>query len=437
MLASRLRVGLATCSVVLATTGIAYEYGALKPKNALVHADAKLPRLLSAEEVKSSFTELTGENKNTKYDVSELPSLGEDATCHGFVDGYECWGIFDGHSGWCCSNYVSQNLLSYIQKSFDDKRKKKWLQIFTNGKIELSNEDTDKAISNGFTTLDNSIISAPLNALKANDPNLAAASLPIALNGSCAMLAMYEPIKKILKVALVGDSRAVLGQQDSSGTWHAKNLTFDQTGATESEIKRIRSEHPLDPPSIVSRGRVLGYQPSRTFGDAVTKWSNEDQSKLNELFWINRHHPLLKSPPYLTARPEITTTSLDVNKPTFLVLGCDGLFEWLTNKQVVELVGEYLQKEQIIPCAKANGSVNVQDNSNDNSAKDYMRPKSLGWPALQHTVEDTNTGTHLIRNALGGADFTKVSLLLSIPSPLSRRHRDDITCTVIYFKPTN
>jgi pyruvate dehydrogenase phosphatase len=41
--------------------------------------------------------------------------------------------------------------------------------------------------------------------------------------------------------------------------------------------------------------------------------------------------------------------------------------------------------------------------------------------------EDQNIATHLVRNALGGAKREQVSVLLSIPSPLSRRYRDDVS----------
>lgn len=394
--------------------------------NKHIHLDSRKPRLLSREEVKASFIEKHGENSGTYFDLAELPSLGEDATCHGNVGDFECWGIFDGHSGWCNSNYVANHILGYIQTAFDAKAKSKWLNS------ALTSQEIDEAVEEAFCTLDTDIIQAPLNALDKNDPQLAAAALPIALNGSCAMLSMYDSVKNVLKIALVGDSRAVLGTQDENGVWHAENLTVDQTGENEDEIKRIRSEHPNDPPEIVSRGRVLGYQPSRTFGDAVTKWSREAQKQLRSVFWVNGHHSLLRSPPYLTAKPVVTTKNLDPTKPSFLVMGCDGLYEWLTNKQVVDLVSQYLEKNKIIPIFPVAG---IQDDSNDGSAKDFLRPKALNWGPLEPTVEDDNCATHLIRNALGGAEFQKVSLLISIPSPLSRRHRDDITCTVVFFKP--
>merc|ERR1712034_98587 len=49
------------------------------------------------------------------------------------------------------------------------------------------------------------------------------------------------------------------------------------------------------------------------------------------------------------------------------------------------------------------------------------------------TVEDKNAATHLVRNALGGRDRDMVCALLTLPSPYSRRYRDDLTVEVIFF----
>ena len=47
---------------------------------------------------------------------------------------------------------------------------------------------------------------------------------------------------------------------------------------------------------------------------------------------------------------------------------------------------------------------------------------------------DDNVSAHLIRNALGGGDEDKLRKILSIPAPYSRRWRDDITVTVIWWE---
>ena len=48
--------------------------------------------------------------------------------------------------------------------------------------------------------------------------------------------------------------------------------------------------------------------------------------------------------------------------------------------------------------------------------------------------EDDNVSTHLIRNALGGGDVDRLCKLASIPAPHSRRFRDDITVTVVWWE---
>jgi len=50
------------------------------------------------------------------------------------------------------------------------------------------------------------------------------------------------------------------------------------------------------------------------------------------------------------------------------------------------------------------------------------------------TFKDENLSTHLIRNALNGGDEMAFRRLLSIPAPYSRRHRDDITVTVVWWE---
>ena len=47
---------------------------------------------------------------------------------------------------------------------------------------------------------------------------------------------------------------------------------------------------------------------------------------------------------------------------------------------------------------------------------------------------DDNLSTHLIRNAFGGGDDEKLRKVLSIPGPLARNYRDDVTCTVIFWE---
>ncbi len=48
--------------------------------------------------------------------------------------------------------------------------------------------------------------------------------------------------------------------------------------------------------------------------------------------------------------------------------------------------------------------------------------------------KDENLSAHLIRNAFGGGDEIALSRLMSIPAPYSRRYRDDVTVTVVWWQ---
>jgi pyruvate dehydrogenase phosphatase len=50
---------------------------------------------------------------------------------------------------------------------------------------------------------------------------------------------------------------------------------------------------------------------------------------------------------------------------------------------------------------------------------------------------DDNLSAHLIRNAFGGGDELALRRALSIPSPYSRRFRDDVTVTVVCWEDGN
>jgi pyruvate dehydrogenase phosphatase len=47
---------------------------------------------------------------------------------------------------------------------------------------------------------------------------------------------------------------------------------------------------------------------------------------------------------------------------------------------------------------------------------------------------DENPSVHLIRNAFGGGDEEALRRRLSIPAPFSRRYRDDVTVTVVWWE---
>jgi len=113
----------------------------------------------------------------------------------------------------------------------------------------------------------------------------------------------------------------------------------------------------------------------------------------------------------------VTTTLLTPEdmKDAFIVMGTDGLWEKLTNEQVVGLVGKWLDQQQQTgpPRSSLSGWLTgrsgdtfdvIVDNTELKGTKKPSR-KSGNW-----VWQDVNAATHLIRNALGGGDMDEVGL---------------------------
>lgn len=356
------------------------------------------------------------------------------------------FGIFDGHSGPFTSAKLSTDLVKYVATHLN--------KLYKDEEIDEStlSKKFDKAIENGFLQLDNDIVNGSLKALFEDPSKQNVIDALPAISGSCALLSVYNSQTSTLKVAVTGDSRALICDQEEDGNWTVKSLSTDQTGDNLSEVERIRSEHP-DEPNAVRNGRVLGsLQPSRAFGDYRYKLNDIEGRSLSELpdhvkIYFRKEPRFFLTPPYVTAKPEITTTKINVKKTKFMVLGSDGLFELLSNEEIAGLVVRWLENNQNKmqnnnskkPLAISKKLPAVADLSVD---KEAQRPafryksksKSTSSSAPEYLLEDSNVSTHLIRNALSaGGSKEYVSTLVSIPSPMSRRYRDDLTVTVVFF----
>ena len=306
-------------------------------------------------------------------------------------------------------------------------------------------ESIDAAIKKGFLRLDHEIIYESVDkVLKANSKRVAAELLAPALSGACALLSFYDSKSRLLRVACTGDSRAVLGRRGASGKWIATPLSEDQTGGTPSEMARLRAEHPGEE-NVVRNGRILGgLEPSRAFGDSIYKWTKETQDRMKSSFFGRTPSQLLKTPPYVTAEPVVTTTKMEPEKGDFVVMATDGLWECLTNEEVVGLVGQWLESQasNSLGNGSSNGSSWLKSwFSNSGNALPVEKAgvmettkggqrtpvRQVQWSVNgsdeRFVVEDKNAATHLVRNALGGRDTDMVCALLTLPSPYARRYR--------------
>ena len=361
--------------------------------------------------------------------------------------------LFSLDSGWTTSATLRRSLIGAVSSLLNET----YLKAGPEGP---SGSDIDAAIKSAFIQVDDEIVHKSVErALEQKSKAVAVEALAPAFSGSCALLSFYDARTQELRVACTGDSRAVLGRRGSSGKWTATALSTDQTGSNPDEAARIRSAHPGEP-FAVSKGRILGQlEPSRSFGDASYKWSVEMITQLRKLFFgVRSPSHNLRTPPYVTAEPVITTTKIRPEGGDFVVMATDGLWEMLTNEEVVGLVGKWLDSDMGQSAILSNGANPssgsgswwtttswLRFGSGKNSGLPVERGRSEGASGQQQqqqqppvrrlqwgmepdtdshfTVKDKNAATHLIRNALGGNNEDQLCSLLSLPAPSSRRYR--------------
>ncbi|KAF2752727.1 protein serine/threonine phosphatase 2C, partial [Pseudovirgaria hyperparasitica] len=386
---------------------------------------------LSAEENQSTFAIGTGGSFYTVRLASNSPV--EDNLSHGPARGigkdpWYYWGVYDGHAGWATSAVLRESLIPYVSTHLNALPESSPLS------------KTVSAIKQAFTHLDDDIFAYARRAIA---PNTSAtfsesiSALAPAIAGSCAIFSAYEPSTSTLHTACTGDSRAVLGRSKPNSTVHTcEPLSVDQNGFNPDEIKRLTELHPNEPEMINPKnGRLLGWALSRAFGDSRGKWTNAEQTTSFEQFWAQKSIEKNKTPPYFTAEPEVTSTT--VGNGDFIILASDGLWDHITSEDAVECVSRWA-------AAVKQGKIDPSGPTKLPRSKFERRPaferededsRFITWRATpEHfVVEDSNAATHLVKNAFGGSRRALFCGVIGTYSPISRYVRDDVTVQVVFF----
>ena len=376
------------------------------------------------------------------------------------------WAIFDGHAGPRTSELLRSHLPGAVGEALGAANCLE--RPYTPNDTHIT-----ETIKKTFTTLDDQMISQAKELIESDvvDRANAIAAAAIVHSGSCALLALYDPKRRILRVANTGDSRAVLGRWDKDANKYiAHAMSIDQTGFNQDEVTRLARDHPGEKVVDSKTGRVHGIAVSRAFGDARWKWPQEVSRRAHEMFWgpTPRSDSMIQTPPYLTAIPEIIETRVNTGAhPDFLVMASDGLWDCMSNEDAVSCVQLWLDKNKptnFLEQAKDDGGLGLvpvplravagRTASNANTPESpaptfssmadlngnhdtYFdaEEKCLKWLVKPRYFvnEDDHCGIHLVRNALGGSRRDLFCSLMTLQPPLSRRVRDDITVHVIFF----
>ncbi|CAN6460274.1 unnamed protein product [Victoria cruziana] len=201
----------------------------------------------------------------------------------------------------------------------------------------------------------------------------------LALMGSCLLVVLMKD--EDVYVMNLGDSRAIVAQyqpdldasfralnmqknftsglegiledaSDRNGNLHhgeadfpaqqmkltALQLSTDHSTSIEEEVLRIKREHPDDSQCIVN-DRVKGrLKVTRAFGAGFLK-----QASLNNALLEMFRNEYIGTAPYISSSPSLQHYRLGPNDQ-FLVLSSDGLYQYLSNQEVVSYVENFMDK---------------------------------------------------------------------------------------------
>jgi len=242
--------------------------------------DAHIAILSLIEELEKIKKE-EGLNNTNESETDSKEEIDDNETIKTLEHDMSFFGVFDGHSGGVVSKYASKELHKIFMNDSDFKLK-----------------NYDKALKSAFFKLDEQM---------QKDAELSNCEA-----GSTAVVSLITD--KSLYIANCGDSRAIIS---TNGVVTA--LSTDHKPTLPDEKKRIYNSG-----GFLQSGRVNGQLAvSRSLGDFIYKTNTEKTSEEQTV----------------TANPDILIRDI-AEDDEFIVLACDGVWDYMTNEQVIDFIRE-------------------------------------------------------------------------------------------------
>ena len=367
--------------------------------------------------------------------------------------------VLDGHGGPECAQTVSERLFDYIAVSLMSESEledyynslrdgppqqlvqyytfsnayeeismrqiyRHSLQNFVLGSlstwVDLCDLTPSQRIDRAIRQLDCDILSEAITT--PNPTNLYA--IRSAISGCVGTVVYVKDVDMV--IANFGDCRVICGKYDVDGSWKLEELTTDHDVHCQSEVERVRSEHPMNEhQDLFAYDRLMGVLlPLRAMGDGQLKWPLSDIKKIEHVINKQITPYAYRTPPYLTSNPEMTNVTL-TSRDRFVVLASDGLWGTLKSEEVVQIVGEHMETIETPSRAFFDPTVALGPMNR------VLKKRRMILANKQKSI-DPNTATHLIRKSLPD-EHVKASQALTYPQHVVRHIRDDITVIVVHF----
>ena len=282
------------------------------------------------------------------------------------------FGVFDGHAGNKCAEFLRDNLLNYICDN----------EYFPN--------EVPNAIKYGFKKIDEDYLKkcAYINNKLVDN------------SGSCALILLL--VYNTVYIANVGDSRCIGSFQNGK---LQKDITLDHKPNTPYEKERIiknggkiyQTQTPIEDDEAYKDKILVG--PYRVFPGklSVSRTVGDAEGKIEDLGG---------NPNVIVPSPDIFSFDLENDDVDFFILGCDGIYDQLYSKDVFNCAWIVL-------------------NNNLDIFKKYVFEN-------ENEVENTFKGNYGNKINMNTTSGNIVDLILK--ASMIRKSFDNVTCLFISFK---
>lgn len=287
--------------------------------------------------------------------------------------------VLDGHGGHQLSEFANKKLSNYIDNAYNS--------LVNTGLDEKERVVT--SIKEAFHKIEMEFKEEASKLYKNGDGKLATV-------GSCVLISIIH--NDILYVANLGDSKARLFRYDHNnkdyyGVKLMNTHNSEKPKEKEALFKKFPNENDIvickrpDGTVCYVKGRL---QPTRSLGDFHLKYK-----EFNLYSESGYKKPILNfNGPYISATPEITVYELDYSKDKYLLLGTDGLFDFVRTTEIADFLTE----------------------------SDKSRTTPNAYDLLKMTITEAARSSRMTRDDL-----------LKIPLGKRRNYHDDTTILLLFL----
>ncbi|CAD8141030.1 unnamed protein product [Paramecium pentaurelia] len=297
--------------------GLKYDLPKISPIKARqpikqLQSDTNQLDLFKREQIKQNITKIAYNKSQAGKNEDNLTKTNQDSfiSLQSFKDTMSLFGICDGHGqdGHKCSQFIRDNLPKNIQSL-----------------ISQNSSSIQESLSKSF--------------IRTNSQLCNFEEIITTFSGSTTVISLI--VDDTIYTANVGDSRSIICRQQSNGVKSAISLSNDHKPDLPYERRRIEQSGGRVEPYIDFDGSSLGparvwlkaedipgLAMSRSFGDKVAASCG------------------------VICEPEILTHKIQEGD-LFMVLASDGVWEFLSNEQVIDMIYPYyIQDEGNAACVR-------------------------------------------------------------------------------------